>query len=153
MVLAITLSSCGLAPDVPPAPDPPVIEFAGVPKEVQLGRTITYVLADGGTLEVDPAGYREIGQHGWDGELVVLGWDAEGPFVAGYMRQGGLPGDCYVENDMGIDRGVSIQIRGVLWPKSSRFDPAEPVPPNTTYPSGTRFCFDTAGEIASTVAP
>jgi hypothetical protein len=87
---AVSLSACSLALDVPSPPAPPAIEFAGVPDEVHLGRTITYVLADGGTLEVEPAGYREIGPAGWSGELVVLGWDAEGAFVAGFMRQAGL---------------------------------------------------------------
>ena len=150
---AACLSSCSLAPDLTSPPAPPAIEFAGIPDEVHLGRTITYVLADGGTLEIEPAGYREIGLAGWSGELVVLGWDAEGAFVAGFMRQAGLPDDCFVESATGLDRGAFIEMRGVLWAKSSRFDAAEPVAPGTAYPSGTRFCFDDEGEITSTIAP
>lgn len=64
----------------------------------------------------------------------------------------GLPDDCYVENEVGIDRGAYIESRGVLWLKALSFAAAEIVQPNQAYPAGTRFCFDDSGEITSTIA-
>lgn len=137
----------------PPPPAPPVIEFVGIPSESRMSATtVTYVLANGGTLEIDVAGYRVLGPHNWSGELVILGSDAEGMFVASFLPQGGLPDDCYVENEVGIDRGPYIEIRGVLWRKAPSFVAAEPVTPDRRYPAGTRFCFDESGEITSTIA-
>jgi hypothetical protein len=136
----------------PPPSAPPVIEFVGKPSETRIGATsVTYVLADGGTLEVDVAGYRVLGPHDWSGELVILASDAEGMFVASFLPQEGLPHDCYVDNEVGIDRGSYIEIRGVLWRKAPSFLAAEPVTPDRRYPAGTRFCFDDSGEITSTV--
>ncbi len=124
--IAFFTVSCAPAP--PPSATPPVIEFVGVPAEVRLGdAAVTYVLEDGGSLMVDVAGYREVGPHGWSGELIVLGSDADGPFVSSFTRQAGLPDDCYVENEVGVDRGAHIEIRGILWAKGSGFTPAAPV--------------------------
>lgn len=131
---------------------PPTIEFAGVPAEIRIGPTaVTYVLADGDTLEVEMAGYRALGPADWSGELVILGSDAEGLFVASFMTQDGLPDDCYVENQVGIDRGSHIESRGVLWRKAPSFEAAEAVLPDHTYAAGTRFCFDHSGEITSAI--
>jgi hypothetical protein len=149
---SLLIASCESAP--PPPSAPPAIEFAGVPSETRIGATtVTYLLADGGTLEVDFAGYRVLGPHDWSGELVILGSDAEGLFVASFMPQGGLPDDCYVENQVGIDRGPYVETRGVLWRKAPSFAAAELVPADQAYPAGTRFCFDATGQITSTVAP
>ena len=137
----------------PPPPGPPVLEFVGKPRETRIAAaTVTYVLADGGTLEVDVAGYRVLGPHEWSGELVILGSDADGMFVASFLPQDGLPDDCYVENEVGIDRGSYIEVRGVLWRKAPSFVAAEPVTPDHRYPAGTRFCFEDSGEISSTIA-
>lgn len=152
MIGASLLASCAATP--PPPSAPPVIEFVGIPTESRLGvTTATYVLADGGILEVDIADYRVLGPHEWSGELIILGSDAGGPFVASFMPQDGLPDDCYVENEVGIDRGTYIETRGVLWRKALSFAAAEVVLPNQAYAAGTRFCFDDSGEITSTVAP
>jgi hypothetical protein len=152
MGAAASLAAC--APALPPPPDaPPVIELADVPVEVRIGQVITYVLSDGGTVEVEPEGYRVLGPAGWSGHLVILGWDTDGQFVASFMRQHGLPDSCFIENDVGIDRGAFIETRGVLWSKSDAFVPAEAVAPDTAYPPGTRFCFDRTGVVTSTVSP
>ena len=152
MIGASLLASCTFTP--PPPTAAPVIEFAGIPTETFLGATTaTYTLADGGTLEVDMADYRVVGPHDWSGDLIVLGSDADGLFVASFMTQGGLPEDCYVENAVGIDRGTHIETRGVLWRKAGSFVAAQLVLPDEVYPAGTRFCFDDTGEITSTVAP
>lgn len=153
LALGVSLLLASCESNSPPPSAPPVIEFVGKPSETRIAaRTVTYVLADGGTLEVDVAGYRVLGPHEWSGELVVLGSDADGMFVASFLPQDGLPDDCYVENEVGIDRGAHIEVRGVLWRKAPSFAAAEPVAPGHRYPAGTRFCFDDTGEITSTVA-
>ena len=73
--------------------------------------------------------------------------------MATFMRQDGLPESCYVENEVGVDRGESVETRGVMWPKSPDFTAAEVVAPNARYPAGTRFCLDRTGHVISTVAP
>lgn len=154
LLVVMGASLLGACESIPPPPAaPPAIEFVGVPEENRIGPTaVTYVLADGGTLEVEMAGYRVIGPADWSGELVILASDAEGLFVASFMTQGGLPDDCYVENAVGIDRGGYIESRGVLWRKAPSFAAAVSVPPDHAYPAGTRFCFDASGEITTTIA-
>lgn len=149
-VVIAMLTSC-VADPVLPAPDPPVIEWVGVPDEIRIGQTVTYVQPDGGIVEVEPDGYRTLTSAGWSGELIILGGDADGMFVAAFMRHDGLPESCYVENEVGVERGEHIETRGVLWPKSPTFQTAEAVAPDTRYPAGTRFCFDRTGRIVSTV--
>ncbi|HSI98800.1 MAG TPA: hypothetical protein VLA59_00265 [Patescibacteria group bacterium] len=149
---AIAAAGCAL-PSPSQPPEPPSIEIAGLPAEVRLGSTIEYEFADGESRRIDPNGWRVITPHGWSGELVIIGIDEAGQFVASFARQGGLPDDCYVENEMGIDRGDHIETRGILWRKAASFTPAEAVRRDASYPSGTRFCFTEHGEISSTVAP
>lgn len=151
LVVAV-LTACVVEP-MPPAPAPPVIEWAGVPTEVRVEQTVTYVLPDGGTLEVGPAGVRTVTPAGWSGDLVIIGSDADGMFVATFMRQDGLPDTCYVENELGVDRGTHVETRGILWSKSPAFQAAEAIVPDTQYLAGTRLCFDRSGHITSTVAP
>jgi hypothetical protein len=100
-------------------------------------------------IEIDD--YRQVTEHGCCIDLVVIGADAQGPFVASFMTQGGLPDDCYVENDPGVDRGSHVEILGILWRKSPGF--AAKIPYGTGYTPGTRFCFDEHGQVASIVAP
>jgi hypothetical protein len=104
-------------------------------------------------VEIEPAGIRSITPAGWSGDLVIIGSDAEGMFVATFMRQDGLPDTCYVENEIGVDRGDHIETRGVLWSKSTTFEPADAVGSDARYPAGTRLCFDRDGRIASTISP
>ena len=81
-------------------------------------RTSTrYVFADGSVHDV-PNSYRPIGD---PGELVIIGSDAQGNFVASFPLQGGLPPDCYRENAVGIERGDYIEAEGVLWAKAPDF--------------------------------
>jgi hypothetical protein len=88
---------------------------------------------------------------GWDGPLVVLGYDAEGQFVASFMPQGGLPDDCYVENAMGTEWGRYVELRGVLWAKADTF-PSDGIPGyGEQYSTGTRFCFNADGKVGSLV--
>lgn len=154
IIAAISVATLASCASTPPPPDaPPVIEYAGTPADVRIGQSVVYVLPDGGTLEIEPAGVRTLGTTDWTGDLVILGSDAEGQFVASFMRQGGLPDSCYVENATGIDRGEYIEVRAVLWRKSPAFAPAVAVSRDTVYPPGTRFCLDGEGMVASTVAP
>lgn len=152
--LALVMIVGGCAASASQPIDPPRIEMVGMPTEVRIGATtIEYEFADGETRRIDPNGWRAITPHAWGGELVILGTDANGPFVAAFLPQGGLPDDCYVENDMGTDRGSHIEIREILWRKAPDFTPASPVSAGDTYPFGTRFCFTDEGMIGSTVAP
>ena len=151
LCLSVLGAACTAA--VTPGIEPPSIELAGVPTEVRHGPTVEYEFADGRTRRVDPDLWRPITPHGTDGALVIFGTDANGPFVAGFVPQGGLPADCYVENDVGTDWGRHIEIHGILWEKAAAFLPAASVGMGDAYPSGTRFCFTAEGLIGSTVAP
>jgi hypothetical protein len=71
--------------------------------------------------------------------------------MACFVPQGGLPDNCYVENDPGVDRGAFVEILGILWRKAPGF--VATVPSGVPYPTGTRFCFDATGRIGGTVPP
>jgi hypothetical protein len=127
--------------------------MVGVVAEAELGNTVRYVFTDGRTTEVVTANYRVLTPHGWDGELVVLGQDQAGDFVASFSTQADMPADCYVENSKGVDRGAYVQLRGVLWRKASGFQSATQPPNGAAFPGGTRFCLDDQGLITNAVAP
>jgi hypothetical protein len=111
---------------------------------------IHYVFADGRAAWVMTGGRTLINDG--TGDLVIIGHDGRGGFVAGYTRQGGLPTDCFVDNSTGIDRGAYIELRNILWTKTTNFGAANAVAPDHQYPGGTRFCFNEFGEIWRTVA-
>ena len=134
-----------------PSVEPPTITKVGLVEDARFSTTIQYTFADGSTLEVNPSGYRDVGPQDWSGRLVVLGYDAEGQFVASYLPQGGLPDDCYVENQVGTEWGDYIEIRGVLWSKADAFAAHAQPAYGAKYATGTRFCFNTDGEITSTI--
>lgn len=105
---------------------------------------------DGRGAAVLLAGRRLI--NGGTGDIVIIGHDDRGAFVAGYMRQDGLPSNCFVDNAPGVDRGDYIELRDILWSKASYFSSAVAVQADHAYPGGTRFCFNEMGLIWATVA-
>jgi hypothetical protein len=150
------LGACAASPPAPPTvtppPAPPNLEFAGLATGLQVFEDhFEFTDARGVVHAIEIDDYRQIGEHACCVDLVVIGADAEGPFVATFPTQGGLPDDCYVENDPGIDRGSHIEILGVLWRKSPGL--AATIPYGTGYTPGTRFCFDEHGRVTRTVAP
>jgi hypothetical protein len=150
LVLGVLLALTGCGLEANPAPHPPTILSAGVITDAKVGQSIEYTYADGTTREVNPDGYRQLTPGGWFGPLVILGHDDSGPFVASFMTQEGLPSTCYVENAEGIARGSYIETRGVLWAKVSFVtSPAS----GSSYPIGTRFCFNEQGVIGGLIAP
>jgi hypothetical protein len=155
-VAGAALTACASAPTAVPVPPPPVgppeIEFAGLVTEVSIYND-HYEFTDlRGTIHaIDLDEYRQVGDMPCCGELLVLGVDEDGAFMTSFMTQGGLPDDCYVENDPGIDRGSHIEINGVLWAKARAFEGV--VPPATWYAPATRFCFDQHGRVTSIVPP
>ena len=130
-------------------PRPPTIQAVGIATDVRISADQTrYAFAEGSVHEV-PNSSRQIGDGGFG--LVIIGSDSEGPFVAGFPTQDGLPGDCYRENAAGVDRGGYIETQGVLWAKAPTFaSPVHPAP-GASYPAGSRFCFDETGRIASVI--
>ena len=89
-------------------------------------RTITE--GDGRVFDV-PATVRPAFRGG-GGDLFILGSNDRGSFVALFVRQDGLPADCHLPGigATGIERGGSIEIGGVLWPKAASFRPGQSVP-------------------------
>jgi len=149
LVAAALLVACGRELSV----EPPRIEVAGVVIGAREDAvSARYTLSDGRVWTANKDVYRLL-TVGWSGDLLVAGTDTDGQFVATFMRQDGLPADCYVENRPGVEWGDYIEIRGVLWPKAPGFRAGGDVPSRgSAYEGGTRFCFDRDGLIASTVA-
>jgi hypothetical protein len=150
------LSACVATPTPEPtataAIAPPQIEFAGLVTEVRtFAEHHEFTDAAGTVHAIEIDNYRQIGEHSCCFDLVIVGTDADGPFMATFPTQGGLPDNCYVENDIGIDRGSHVEILGILWRKAPGF--AGSVPYGVRYAVGTRFCFDEQGRIGSTVPP
>ena len=48
--LVIVLTSCAADP-MPPAPGQPAFDWVGVPSQVRVGQSVSYVLPDGGILK------------------------------------------------------------------------------------------------------
>lgn len=146
--LALVLAACEAA-----VPAPPTILRAGIATEVTTdGSAVEIRFASGPPARLSLAGLRLV-TGGVGGELVVLGSDAVGPFLAGFTTQEGLPAGCYVDNARGINRGGFVELHGILWRKSSAIE--DPVRPGTdrAYPSGTRFCFDETAVIWAVLPP
>ena len=153
-VLALFLSACA-SPAATPIPaelpvEPPDISFAGLVTDVRIFEEhYEFTDADGSVHAIEIGEHREISGHGCCGELLVLGTDVHGAFMASFRTQDGLPDDCYVERAPGIDRGSHVEINGVLWRKASGF--ADTVSFGTPYPPAARFCFDERGRVTSVV--
>ena len=130
----------------------PAIDKVGVVYDVRIyADSVRYRFPDGTVREVPTDVYREITSHGWGGGLIILGEDRDGPFVAAFLEQDGLPRGCYVENSVGIDRDAYIELLGVLWTKAPGF--TSPVDPavGESYPPGARFCFNDRGLITTVI--
>jgi hypothetical protein len=145
------LAAC--APESSPPASPPTISQAGIVTDVAIGDDfVRYTLTDGPSVEIDPRDYRPLTDDGWGGfGLVVIGYDADGPFVASFPTQQGLPADCYVENEEGTERGEFIEIHGVLWQKAADFNFLDVPDEGAAYPGGTRFCLDEAGSVSAVI--
>ncbi len=154
LLVASTLSACSGSQGLPPTTlSPPAIEAVGiVSSSTTDSATATYVFTDGRTFSTSTV-ERRLLTPSWSGKLVIAGNDQTGHFLAAYSTQQGLPEDCYVDNTPGIDRGVFIELRGVLWPKAPAFTAAQPRVADVAYPDSTRFCFDGTGEIKQTIGP
>jgi hypothetical protein len=154
LLAGILCASCALAsaPASPRAGESQITFTARIVGERGRDQARTYTLADGGEVTVDPSVDRVIKHHG-TAELLVRGSDANGAWVATIGTQGGLPDDCYVLNEDGIEMGDGIEIAGVRWPKAPGFA-FQPLPPlGTGYVSGSRFCIDTTAHVTSIVPP
>ena len=144
----VTVSGCGQ--DAGPAPSPPTIQAVGVATDVRLYPDYTRIVFADGTVQEVPATYRQIGDPpGFD--LVIIGSDGTGPFLASFPTQAGLPANCYRANTTGIERGTHIEIEGVLWAKAPSFAAAAAPESGLAYPGGTRFCFNDGGLITSVI--
>ena len=147
--LALAALGCGSAPA--PSGGPAIIDEAGrVSSQSTDGHQNDYVFNDGRATYVMLSGRRLI--NGGLGDVVFLGHDANGPFLAAFMTQDGLPSNCYVDNAQGIDRGAYIELRGILWAKATQFTSPVRTRSGDAYPGATRFCFSDQGQIWSVVA-
>lgn len=155
LLAVLALAACASAPGIAP-PAPPVIETTGVTAEIRVAQPDwTFVLEDGRTFMVNEADTRILFAGGL-GDPFVLGRDATGRFVAVFSNQDGLPDDCHIippdADNVGIERGAHIEIRGVLWQKANGFVAADGLPAlGTAYESGTRFCFDSKARVFATI--
>lgn len=154
VVCLMTATGCSapVASSIRPLPDPPTIAHVGVPTDTQVGATVRYAFSDGKVIELAADAYRLLTPAGWSGELVVIGADDAGAFVASFSRQGGLPDDCFVDNASGREAGRYIEIRGVMWPKATTLVTPRP-PYGGEYPTGTRFCFNHSAQISGVLLP
>ncbi len=127
----------------------------GAAAEIMADSTVVLTLRDGRTVTVEPEQRLLFGRSvGAAGAPVIGGSDQEGPFVAAFLHQDGLPADCWIGDIglLGVERGVGIVIEGTLWPKSATFSSPGGIPAfGHEYPDGARFCFDATGRIASVV--
>jgi hypothetical protein len=155
---AIALAACSAVEPSPPPPplSPPTFEAIGILADERISDPDrTYILADGRRFDVSMLETRMLFDAGGGiGAPFILGSDETGSFVGIFGRQDGLPDGCNIAGigGRGIDRGVFIEIKGVLWVKAPSFDPASAPPSSgTPYPSSTRFCFDDHARVTSTV--
>ena len=155
---AFVLAACSeVEPSPPPPPlSPPTFEAIGILADERISDPErTYILADGRRFDVSMLHTRMLFDDGGGiGQPFILGSDETGSFVGIFGRQDGLPDGCNIAGigARGIDRGVFIEIKGVLWVKAPSFDPASAPPSSgTPYPSSTRFCFDDHARVTSTV--
>jgi len=131
----------------------PAIEKVGIVEDVRIyPDKVRYRFADGSVREVQTEVYRTLNAHEWGGfGLVIVGEDRDGPFVAAFLEQDGLPRGCYVENGIGIERGAYIESLGVLWAKAPGFTSAVDPAFGEAYPAGARFCFSDDGQITTVI--
>jgi hypothetical protein len=133
-----------------PAPSTPTIDAVGVATDVRIyAEHMRITLDDGSVHEISPS-YRQLGEccGFW---LTIIGSDGQGPFLASFPTQDGLPADCFRENAVGIERGRYIETQGVMWAKAPTFAAPDTPDAGSMYPAGTRFCFNAQGMVASTI--
>jgi hypothetical protein len=150
---ALLVTACGLtiaSPAAPP-PAPPTIETTGILSDSRAADPIrTFVLEDGRTFEISLDDTRVLFEGG-PGQPFVLGRDATGRFVAVFSDQDGRPADCHIVpagGGRGIDRGLFVEIEGILWRKSADFRSEVDIPPNgEPYVGVGGFCFNERAEV------
>lgn len=110
---------------------------------------VVFTLENGETWSGQTGTYRTVMD--WGAKLLVVGHDAEGQWIATLGPQGGLPESCYFTPEPGTEWADGIAIAGVLWPKAAEFSPDATPAVGSDYPAGTRFCLNTAGQVASII--
>lgn len=158
MLLRLFMAStliAGCAAQRAETPLPPKIEAVGILAEArEAAPDRTYILEDGRRFDISTEITRVLFQGGI-GDPFVLGSDPTGPFVAVFSNQDGLPPDCWIipaGGAHGIERGIFIELDGVLWRKAPTFRPGQPVPrQGEEYPFGTAFCFNASAQVSATV--
>jgi hypothetical protein len=147
-LLAVLLAACSGPGASRPAAS--TIDAVGLVSEQRIyPDRVFFTLDDGETWEGQAGTYRTVMD--WGAKLLVAGWDADGRWVATFGTQGGLPDTCYFTPEAGTEWGDGIAIAGVLWPKAAGFSPDATPDVGSDYPAGTRFCLNTAGQVASTI--
>lgn len=152
-MVALAIALVGCYDFYTPAPEPPTIEAVGVATDVRINADNMRITLEDGSVHEISGSYRQLGDACCGFGVVIIGSDSEGPFIAGFPTQDGLAPDCYRDNAPGTERGGYIETWGVMWAKAASF--VAPVIPDDgmPYPAGTRFCFNTQGQIASTIGP
>lgn len=150
-VLTVVVAACSTQPSPPPAPS-----FEAVGRLASLtvaGPVHTYSLEDGRTFELDSESVRILFEGG-PGSPVVVGTQGDQRFVGVFVRQDGLPADCWLPGIGAVGRewGAAIEIDGVVWSKGPGFKAGGTVPGRgDRYPSSTRFCFDAQARVTGVV--
>jgi hypothetical protein len=153
LAAATTVAGCTTG-EVTPPPSAPAITAIGILAEERIADpNRTYILADGRTFEISIDQTRVLFEGGL-GRPFVAGTDANGPFVAVFAHQDGLPDACNIAGigAFGTERGAFIEIKGVLWRKAATFHSSQPLPGSgQPFDTAARFCFNDQAEITSAV--
>jgi hypothetical protein len=146
VLVAGACAAPAVEPQTPP-PAPSRIELAAlVVGERQAGARYEFDLADGRTVTVGDRGERWIVQDPAD--VLIVGVDGLGRWVATLNNQEGTPDGCHVLLGRSFERGSWIENEGILWPKSGSFASDTSVPPlGEPYPGGARLCVNERAEV------
>lgn len=98
-VLLLVMTGCTLG--VSPEPSPPTIQAVGVATDIRFYPGYVRIAFADGTVHEVPAGYRQVGDSP-SFNVVIIGSDSTGPFVASFPTQAGLPPDCFRKHAVGI---------------------------------------------------
>jgi hypothetical protein len=133
----------------------PVIETVGVIADhrVQAGEDV-FTLVDGRTWVGRHDTYRVIMDWGGGpGNLMIVGSDTRGRFVALLGHLDRLPSGCHFSRTAGKEYGVFVELGGVLFLKDAEFTSIPGVRMGDPYPPGTQFCFADNGRLTGAYPP